>query len=1074
MMKTHIILKLLLIFLILLSSSVYGQYVVSDTNQFTIGSGGTLGTTDYFTVGRPRTPFHYVNGYFFYSDNGGTVFSGNEFMTVDTASLADPISWDGTLNTSPFTPNRHMHFTERNDSLWLGGQTPSGDEAYSAVVTVNPSTGAITFDMKDTVDEYGQHINILKLIPIGETDVSVGIFRGGANSYDFGLNITDDNGTTWLYDSTTVAYWFEGDSSSFTNRLGGEIKGSSACAIMVIAGDSAGVFNFDSSDSTVTQDGNFMFTSRGDNSLSRMFNYGIVQDSVEYLFITNAENTTNDSIVYAYKTLGGSTWTEGIFAIDGDGEFDGDGTWLHTNYIDSLGILCLFYAREMGDGTGDLFMRTFGLDGTPSDEIAIAEGLSVTDDEGCAVVGLRETPSHLGNKAYVVFQQGTSVELMEVTVNQDADSTWQDADYWVTSLPDTITDAKHSAAYGVSKTYDTIRIEGTSLSSLNNGLIFDGTNGWVVLLEDDTLIFGTDSTYQWLNQSSTPVMRQGAIGICSYPYSTDCDSITIKGGYILHRPDNIGDPMDTTFEYLDTINWFSQCINLGGESNDILLDSIKEMNIRGLCGTNLRGGGKGVFVRNCYFLNQSYGFRDRQYFDAVGYYTQTDDGDSLTGSYTYNTLLYGCKMDIYAHCGVYTGYKNSAYRFGVYKIEACTIMVDARNYFDGTQATAYTSTTQSYGVFLSLAGHANNNSSSVTNCYIYSGDTFRGGRGIGFNSVRGVDGYYAMISGNRLKINEGKSSQYSAISTAVSPIKMRQECQYVKCSSNVITLTLDTTTAEGEAYLPGGECIVYQQWEDSADMDFTECYVVIENNRCSTLVLSSDASAVLDYNGACFKYDFNHQPDTTSYSRYNYYVSYANHIYDYGQFDGAASGTLVYGDTVVLLNDGKVSSDTATFNLGGYGYASMNNMARDIVYMENASPNSVSHLWRTSPASTGTEKELEVYKTITIIVEDTLGNPVSSANVDIVNAYGDTISQGATNSSGIYTDLIKYFNEFYTIPDSSGYNNFTLIAESAGDSTMGTYEIAWDRGDTTLVLATEQAEEPASESVRKYMKGVKR
>ena len=62
----------------------------------------------------------------------------------------------------------------------------------------------------------------------------------------------------------------------------------------------------------------------------------------------------------------------------------------------------------------------------------------------------------------------------------------------ITSLPYTVNQSSHSASI-----WDTITIQGTRLTSRNNGIIFSAsTHHWLVLLANDTIAFGTDSTYR--------------------------------------------------------------------------------------------------------------------------------------------------------------------------------------------------------------------------------------------------------------------------------------------------------------------------------------------------------------------------------------------------------------------------------------------------------------------------------------------------------------------------------------------------------------------------------------------------
>ncbi len=397
-------------------------YTISSSN-YVLGTGGQLNNGEYFTVSRPRSPLHYVNGHFFYSDvaTGGAGFSGMEYYATDTANLSSLPTWEDSVN---HPSDQHIHYTERDDSLWVGMKT--GNTVSMFVYTVN--AGSITRDSLNTYhDAYGDHVYISKIVPVADSDTLISIHRGAGNSYDISYNITDDNGTTFEIDSTAIGWVSEIDSSDANNRLGGIEFNNSASAIFEMSFDSMLWFNYNRTTHAWDKDGDGAFTTN--NGLSRFFHYNVLADTQQYMFMMNDElGATDDTLHIAQRDSSESAWAEVSWSLGGDCDFDGagdDGNDMFASYIESIEKLVLFYTRCYDAGaSGRLYYRTVGVDGTWTDEVLLDSNLTVSSDNGIVIGGLETVPTHLGNVAYVVYPIGNggdthNVEMMTLTFTED-------------------------------------------------------------------------------------------------------------------------------------------------------------------------------------------------------------------------------------------------------------------------------------------------------------------------------------------------------------------------------------------------------------------------------------------------------------------------------------------------------------------------------------------------------------------------------------------------------------------------------------------------------------------------------
>lgn len=588
------------------------------------------------------------------------------------------------------------------------------------------------------------------------------------------------------------------------------------------------------------------------------------------------------------------------------------------------------------------------------------------------------------------------------------------ATHVISSLPYNVSQSSHS-----SDTWDTLVFAQSRLESQTDGIIFGtSTHHWVVLLQEDTLVFGIDSTYR-------PAVYTGARGIGFNYYSSD---IIVKGGYYLHSPSNItGD--ETSFDIQDTLNSYNNCFSISG-AHDILIDSVRYAIVKGYNSHVSDGGSYNVTISNSHFVNRCHVFDSRCLFRVACYkreFSYTPTGDE------YSVRLIGNNFESYSHTAVYIYGKNGALPRA--EIEACTLKIDMRNYvYDDYDGTCH-STTNGYCVQFSMAGPG----SYVKDCYMYAGDEFGGGRGIFLNYVQGSAAEPIEISGNYMRMHEGYNVEFSPTIYAPCGIKIRQESEHVWVHDNVLVQISDLGWGLGEAYHYNGEPIVYQIWDENPTGPYN---ITIENNVCSSLVVTPNNGD--DYMVSGAKFDFITVEDTSFHWRNNYVYSEGNHGYDYGQYDGPSSYIKIYDD-VVDMNNSKVS-EQHTFNVGDYR-GCYENEAIDVTYLNNASPYSVSHMFQGGPTGGSADQEITIKRTVDIRVTDTTGYNIENAVIRLINGYGQTVLQDTTTKAGKISGEVTYYYAARVAADSVNFNNFTIIIEKGSDSYTKDIEI----NDTTLI-----------------------
>lgn len=108
--------------------------------------------------------------------------------------------------------------------------------------------------------------------------------------------------------------------------------------------------------------------------------------------------------------------------------------------------------------------------------------------------------------------------------------------------------------------------------------------------------------------------------------------------------------------------------------------------------------------------------------------------------------------------------------------------------------------------------------------------------------------------------------------------------------------------------------------------------------------------------------------------------------------------------------------------------------------------------------------------TVEVTVLDAVGDPVSGADVWVVNSY-DTVMNKQTNGSGVATDTIttNYIGNLEADTTLAQYNDFTYGAAYLGDTATATFTVSLALNDTTLTLSAVDAGSDDGARLRKTL-----
>jgi hypothetical protein len=593
----------------------------------------------------------------------------------------------------------------------------------------------------------------------------------------------------------------------------------------------------------------------------------------------------------------------------------------------------------------------------------------------------------------------------------------------ITSLPDTVFQANHSAS-----AVDTITLAGTKLTSGSKGLLLSGSyanplNGWYINLGSDTIVFATDSlgvTATAKAQGSWGLRIVGHVGSAAPIYS---QNIVVNGGTIIcgatHRADSIW-------------SFNNVCLSIGAEDVYVHNTNLIADGWNGKCFT---GSGYEVEIDGGRYASNVTHYTSRCLFDGimVNFEAKYDSAVAFAQPepYAYNLKIHGISMSGTPHVGIRTD--GGAYpEFGIYKIYACSIQVDSRNdTYTSYSGTCYSSANP-YGIAVQMLGPG----SEIYDNVITSGTNHNGGRGMLIEGSRGTASSYVKIHDNYIDVHEGPNAEYDEDHAENHAMRVRNDGIYTHIYNNTIINTGDNNTSTS-AYAKSISGLRYSFGGMGRE---TVSHTIIENNvvKCTSLT-----SGVTSY---VMCYDEVTVPDTSLIVRYNQ-IEGDNILVKYGEVNLGAKGITMYGDTYSFLSP---THSPQTFVVGHFNnnWDCSGNFVRDAIYENGTSDTNI--IFTTTTSAT---LQLGQQRTLSIKVNGNNGLPVAGASVWCINAYGDTALAGVTDANGYVNGAVTYWWEANRTTDSTAYNYFTLKAKKGSDSTSTLHSVSATSTAPTLILS---------------------
>ncbi|MEW6411024.1 MAG: hypothetical protein AB1483_00965 [Candidatus Zixiibacteriota bacterium] len=545
--------------------------------------------------------------------------------------------------------------------------------------------------------------------------------------------------------------------------------------------------------------------------------------------------------------------------------------------------------------------------------------------------------------------------------------------------------------YTASTPYDTITFNSSRISTTGSG-IYVTANNVTIDLQDDTLEFGTGN-------------GDRVYGVYTSYHRTNLNIIgdPVNHGLILHGGGTVR---------ADSVYNCRNVLTLGGLTRDITIQFV-DMQINGWNTHNYShadGTISNLTISDCRIINHGHGFTSRCSFDGAAIY--------LPANSTLGATITNCYVESY-HAAVYLS--------GKAEIASCTLMVDAKNdlYYPGDpwDQVCYTSA----------------NAIAISTWILSPGTSFHDNVILSGVENEGCDGAFLIcyaagtednpisIYNNEAIIHRGRDDHYGAYLTAKG-YKQRWSNKHVKIYNNQFTVVGHSNhplypnaynaTVEGMAML------FIDQFHGS-EGQFCDSFVTVENNRI--LAIDSGGATASGYN-ICIR------GENTGYNWQSAGNIWRNNYFEASDLGGKIGypdggkciNFLSQGDTLFAL-----SQVFYAFDIGDWNGPCTANVIRDLVYSRGAPEDDLD--WDINAAGS----DISFERTLRVFARGTNDLGVAGAAVSVWNNYGNLVYSGFTNSSGLDTAYIKYDHEFYSIADSTSFNDFTVrVSKDGDDSTI--------------------------------------
>jgi hypothetical protein len=586
-------------------------------------------------------------------------------------------------------------------------------------------------------------------------------------------------------------------------------------------------------------------------------------------------------------------------------------------------------------------------------------------------------------------------------------------------------DLPYMITQDTSDLYDTIATQG-NLTSASTIFFFDATyathaHDLVVNCTGDTITWGTGGASSLIGIAFDAI--NAGDGVASTTHG-----IKLIGGTFLHAPS--GTPDGCRF------------MNFQGYSNYV---GIEYADIRGT-NAEVIVGGSSTLSANCYDLRihkgtlRSYcnAYTSRCNYDgAVVELTDPYQVDLAAVGATYHLMIDSVTIvDGPGQGIVVTGRSSDTARYMLAKIIDNTITLDARNTMYGSYSGTCNSCANPYGILARYMRAGTEISGNV----IRSGTAYGGCRGIDIEYGLGTPANPIYIKHNDVDVHEGPNVEFGTTNWVI-PMRVRYfnapSATYVDSNTFIGRGDSASATTHTGQWVTG-------MWssntsEADADIRFRWNQVRTISTHSAGVFAAGYLSDEADYDSSFYLTSNN--------------IKSSGRIYQFGGVNHNGMGTVIVGDTVGFEAT-TITGDAYTYYLGylSNSWNCANLTARDVVYVGAASDDDITF----SPDAT-TLRELTSQSTLSCVVQGSNSLPVVGADVAVVNAYGDTVLTGVTDSGGVVSGICDYayYSKTGTELDST-FNPFSVEAQSGSDSTIDAMTVGWTAAmkTDTLTLAS--------------------
>jgi hypothetical protein len=562
------------------------------------------------------------------------------------------------------------------------------------------------------------------------------------------------------------------------------------------------------------------------------------------------------------------------------------------------------------------------------------------------------------------------------------------------AIPPTALAVRHtitSLPYTASISFDTLDLAGTKLLSNGNGIAITGRN--VVLnLGTDTLQFGnaTGNDFYGLYLSGT-------------------SNVTVVGGHIL-RTVATGRRMDG-IKVFNSSSLLFQGTNVTVNGHDAHCINV-EGGLVGTYNVEFRGG---RWTSN----SESYSSREA-YTGAV-----FTSGSMPATAGAFDLKLVGVR--------ILNGPGQGIILRGKSFVQSCTLSVDAYNkYWDTVYNWGQAPIGASWANPYCILARGIEAGSEISGNLILSGTQRYGSRGIMFEISQGTSSNPIRVFNNVIDVHEGPNKESGNGAGNCQGFRIRGvEDSNIFIYNNSITCTVDDNAAT-TAYGREGRVFYHSLGGPSAQN------IVVRSNTIRAVSLGGNTSPfalVVEGNNAGLnnRYEFNR-------------IESSGEIVKLGGLQGACKNVVLFSDTLGFLPN--AVADKATFSVGYYNDSSVNNVARDCMYLNGARDTNI--VWTNSSA----DNELSIERMMAVTAIGSNGLPVPNATVTVRNAYGKTVLSGITGSRGQLAGGVAYWYESEDKTDSLAFNPVTIKIKIGTDSVQTTQTLGQtSQSSTQLTLS---------------------